>query len=205
MLRNCKLYLILDTEVADYDRLLEIAEASLGGGVDIIQLRDKKGTARETIKFSQALLKMLRGRIPLVINDRVDLALVCGADGVHVGQDDIPIAAARKILGKKFLIGASAQSLEHARKAQREGADYIGFGSVFKTLTKPARRPMDLKLLTKAVKEIKIPVFAIGGISFEKVASLRSIGVKRIAVCRSICLSDRVSLAVRELKKVLAA
>ena len=125
------MYLILDAQVNSYGQLLDILKRSIRCGVDIVQLRDKAGSAREILKFSEKALKIVGDKMPFMINDRVDLAIMAGAAGVHLGQEDIPIAFARKMLGKKRIIGASCQTLEHARSAQREGADYIGFGSVF--------------------------------------------------------------------------
>lgn len=202
-LKECKLYLILDTEVCDYRRLLTVLKKSVASGVDIVQLRDKKGKARDILEFSAAALRITKHKIPYIVNDRIDLALASGADGVHVGQEDIPVPAARKLTGKKFIVGTSCQNLAQAIRAEKEGADYIGFGSVFKTLTKPDREPMDLKLLKTIVQEIRIPSFAIGGISSANVGRLRSLGAKRVAVCRDICLAKDVSQAVREIRRQL--
>ena len=129
--------MILDRQVNDDGRLFEITRGSIRHGVDIIQLRDKLGTARDTLKCFKGILRAVNGRVPVIMNDRVDLAIAAGADGVHLGQEDIPIKDARRMIGPKAVIGVSCQSYEHARQAQRDGADYIGFGSVFKTLTKP--------------------------------------------------------------------
>ena len=203
LLKNVKLYLILDREVCDYPRLFEILQQALAAGVDIVQLRDKKGSAQEILKFSKSARELIKGKIPYIINDRVDLSLVSGATGVHVGQDDIPVRTARKILGTKAVLGASCQTFAQAKKAQSEGADYIGFGSVFKTLTKPQRHPMDLELLRKVMTEIKIPVFAIGGITVENLEQLCSLGVQRVAVCRDICLAKDIGRAVQQLRRVL--
>ena len=202
-LRNSKLYLILDTEVAGYDQLFKIAKESVPAGVDIVQLRDKEGSARDILKFSKLILKILRNRIPYIVNDRLDLALASGAAGVHLGGDDLPLSLARKLTGKKFIIGVSCQNMDQVKAAQKYGADYIGFGSVFKTLTKPLRQPMDLKLLEKVNAQSKIPLFAIGGISENNISILKSIGIKRIAVCRSICDAKDVAQATGHLKNLL--
>ncbi|MFH1360560.1 MAG: thiamine phosphate synthase [Candidatus Omnitrophota bacterium] len=201
--KNCNLYLILDAEVHAYDRLIEIAKTALQNGVDIIQLRDKRGSAKDMIGCVKKILRICKGRIPLIINDRIDMALATNAAGVHLGQDDISIKAARNILGSKYLIGASCQSLKQAFKAQREGASYIGFGSVFKTLTKPMRKPMDLSWLSAVERKMRIPVFAIGGINRRIMDELSVRGVRRIAVCRDICLAQNPGSAVREFKKAL--
>src|SRR3990167_7876511 len=146
-LKKARVYLILDTQVNGYDELFEILKQSLNTGVDIVQLRDKFAKAIETLKFAKKAVRLINGRIPFIVNDRVDLALASQAAGVHLGQDDLPISEARKLMGKKAIIGVSCQNLIQAQEAKKQGADYIGFGSVFKTETKPDRQPMDLKLL----------------------------------------------------------
>ena len=202
-LQESKLYLILDTEVAGYERLLKIVKESLEGGVDLIQLRDKQGSAKDILEFSRQVQKILRNRIPYIINDRADVAVAAGASGVHLGQEDLPVKIARKIVGKKAIIGISCQTLKKAKQAQEEGADYIGFGSVFKTPTKPLREPMDLKLLGDVVREVRIPVFAIGGIALGNARDVMRYGVKGIAVCRAICCADNVETVTRQFKKIL--
>lgn len=201
LLRKSELYLILDRQVSDDIRLFEIAKESVRCGVGILQLRDKKGSAREILNCFKGISRVVKGRVPVIMNDRVDLAIAAGADGVHLGQEDLPIAQARKIIGSKAIVGVSCQSYAQAKQAQREGADYIGFGSVFKTLTKPERNPMNLDLLNKVVKEISIPVFAIGGIAPENIAVLRNIGVTHFAVCRVVCEADNIKEAVSRIRK----
>lgn len=200
LLNDARLYLILDRQVNTYEQLIEIAQRTIPAGVDIIQLRDKKGSAKDILKFSKEILKLTKDRVPYIINDRVDLAITSRACGVHLGQDDIPLKLARKVIGSKAMIGVSCQTFAHAQKAMEEGADYIGFGSVFKTLTKPDRHPMDIKLLVKVIKSIQIPVFAIGGIDLKNVAQLNSAGVHRIAVCRAVCQARSIERVVKDFK-----
>ena len=121
-----------------------------------------------------------------------------------MGQEDISYTEARKIMGRKAIIGVSCQTLAHARKAQNDGADYIGFGSVFKTHTKPERNPMDLRLLRRVLSTIEIPVFPIGGISRRNIGVLTKIGVHRAAVCRDILLARDPGKAVKELKQEIS-
>ena len=203
LLENCKVYLILDREVKSYQKLFEIAEKSIAAGIDIIQLRDKQGTAREVLDFSRKILKLTRGKIPYIINDRVDLAIVSKASGVHIGQEDIPLKVARRMIGLKAMIGVSCQTFEHAKAAEADGADYIGFGSVFKTLTKPDREPMNFDFLRRVIQNIKIPVFAIGGITLKNAADLKETGVERMAICRAILSAQDVAATVRKFKTVL--
>jgi thiamine-phosphate pyrophosphorylase len=202
-LKNARLYLILDTEVGSYGKLFDTAVLAIRGGVDVIQLRDKNGTAKSVLEFSRRLQKIIRGKIPYIINDRVDLALAAHADGVHLGQDDLAVAFARKSLGKSALIGKSCQSLGHVRGAMKEDVDYLGFGSVFKTLTKPEREPMDLNVLRRVVKASTVPLFAIGGIVENNLAALIRIGVRKVAVCRAIINARDPLLATRALKNIL--
>ena len=195
--------MVLDTEVKNYAELFTIARESIKYGVDIVQLRDKNGLAKDILKFSRRMRNLLKNRIPYIINDRVDLAMA-SACGVHLGQDDLPIAFARKLMGPKAIIGASCQSLKQALVAERQGADYIGLGSVFKTLTKPQRHPMDLNLLAEVVRRIKIPVFAIGGINVRNLPLVKAAGVQRLAVCRAISCAADIGQATVLLKKSLA-
>ncbi|MCK5012330.1 MAG: thiamine phosphate synthase [Candidatus Omnitrophica bacterium] len=199
-LNAARLYLILDRGVNSYEDLFEIAKKAIAADVDIIQLRDKRGSVQEILNFSKRVLGITKGRVPYIINDRVDLAMVSCSSGVHLGQDDVPLAEARKVMGKKILIGVSCQTFAHAQKAQDNGADYIGFGSVFKTLTKPGRQPLDTELLKRVFKDIRIPVFAIGGINLTNIVQLRNIGVDRIAVCRAVCKAENIEKAVKQFK-----
>ena len=202
-LEKAQLYLVLDRQVCDYARLFEVLKQAAGAGVDVIQLRDKIGSSSEILEFAKHAVSYLEGRIPFIINDWVDLAMVSGVKAVHLGQEDLPIKLARPMLGKKAIIGVSCQSLAHARQAEKQGADYIGFGSVFPTLTKPDRQLMDLKILKETAQKIKIPVFAIGGITLENVGQLSLIGIKKIAVTRAICLADDVAKTVKQFRGYL--
>ena len=202
-LRNCKLYLILDTEVNDYPELLKIARAAVGAGVDILQLRDKGGAEKDILDFAKKILKVTRRKIPFIIDDRADLVRLSGSDGVHLGRDDISIKEARRILGRNAIIGASCQSLAHIRKAEKDGADYIGFGSMFRTLTKPERLPQDLDRAAQAIKQAAVPVFAIGGIGLNNIAQLKDRGIERVGVCRAICAAADPRRSVKEFRKIL--
>ncbi len=203
-LKKCSLYLILDPQVCDYERLFEVLKAGVNNGVDIVQLRDKLGTVKNALAFIKRARCYLKGRIPFIVNDRADLARIAAASGVHVGQDDMEVVAVRRICGSGVLVGKSCQSLAHLAAAQREGADYAGFGSVFRTLTKPGRSPMDLGLLREACASAKIPVFAIGGITQDNITRVRECGVTRVAVCREILLARDPGRAARELKRALS-
>jgi thiamine-phosphate pyrophosphorylase len=203
LLAAAKLYLILDTEVLDYGVLLQVLKDSVRGGIDIVQLRDKKGSTKEILDFCRKVLRITKHQIPFIVNDRADLAFFSGADGLHLGQEDLKYSLALRMLGKNKIIGVSCQTLDHALKAQAQGADYIGFGSVFQTKTKPGRQAMDLDILQKVIKQVKIPIFPIGGISRGNIDQLIRLGVKSVAVCRDILLAKDAGQAVRELRENL--
>jgi thiamine-phosphate pyrophosphorylase len=204
-LAAAKVYLILDTQVLDYSALLQVLKDSVRGGADIVQLRDKKGSAKEILAFCREVLRITKHKLPFIVNDRADLAFFSGADGLHVGQEDLDHLQARKMMGPGKIIGVSCQTLAHALKAQAQGADYIGFGSVFQTKTKPERQAMDLDLLQEVIRQVKVPVFPIGGISRGNIGQLVPLGVKRVAVCRDILLAKNVAQAVREFRNKVTA
>ena len=203
LLFEAKIYVVLDRQVNDYDQLFEIIKQVSQCGVGIFQIRDKFGSSKDILQFSKCALSYLKGKIPFIVNDRVDLALASCADGVHLGQDDLSVTFARKMLGLKKVIGVSCQTLQQALNAQQEGADYIGFGSVFKTLTKPDRNAMDLKLLTSVAREINIPVFPIGGINLGNIHHIRDAGIKRVALTRAICSAEEVEFTTRRILEAL--
>ncbi len=196
LLKNSKLYLILDRQVNSYDELFEIFKKGFRAGIKIFQIRDKFGSAKEIEKFSKKAIVISKDRVLFIVNDRVDLALISRSSGVHLGQDDLSLTDARKLMGSKAIIGVSCQTMKQALSAEKNGANYIGFGSVFKTKTKPLRDSMNLDLLKRIYKRIKIPVFAIGGISLKNIEKLRLLGVDRVAVCRDICLSENIEKVI---------
>jgi len=193
----------LDTQVLDYEPLLQVLKDSVRGGIDIVQLRDKKGSTKEILDFCRKILKITKHKIPFIVNDRPEAAFCSGADGLHLGQEDVNCLLARKMMGPSKIIGVSCQNLAHALKAQVQGADYIGFGSVFQTPTKPGRQAMDLDLLQKVIRRVKIPVFPIGGISRGNIGQLIPLGVTRVAVCRDILLAKNAAQAAKEFKDCL--
>ena len=204
LLVSAKLYLILDAQVLDHDALLQVLKDSVRGGIDIVQLRDKKGNAKAILEFCRKALRVTKQKIPFIVNDRADLAFFSGADGLHVGQEDLDFLQVRKMMGQGKIIGVSCQTLAQALKAQAQGAAYIGFGSVFQTQTKPDRQPMELDLLQNVVAQVKIPVFPIGGISRGNISQLIPLGVSRVAVCRDILLAKDVAQSVKELKQAIS-
>ncbi len=202
-LEQSNLYLILDSQVLSYKELLAKLKPAICFGVDIVQLRDKNGSARDILDFSKRARKILAGKALFILNDRVDLSLLAGADGVHLGQEDIPYVQARAMMGSSAIIGVSCQKKEQAESVQALGADYIGFGSIFKTQTKPERQPMNLKDFKEVIKTIKIPIFPIGGICLSNLDKVIAQGSKRVAVCRDILMAQNVGKVVREFKNKL--
>ncbi|MBI4680882.1 MAG: thiamine phosphate synthase [Nitrospirae bacterium] len=158
------LFLITDRTISNLS-LAKMTEKAIRAGIKTIQLREKNMTKKELYKEALSIRKFtLKYRATFIINDYVDIALAVNADGVHLGQEDMPIKEARKLLGENKIIGISTHSLKQAVDAQRAGADYIAFGPIFKTTTKDAGSPKGIEFLIEIKKHIKIPVVAIGGI-----------------------------------------
>lgn len=203
-MRDFRLYVIIDKRAAKGRDLASIAAEAVAGGADIIQLRDKESPALEVVAAGKAIRRAVSAdKAAFIINDRADIAVAVGADGVHLGQEDIPVGAARAILGKGKIIGLSTHSLEQAQAAQESGADYIGVGPVFSTPTKPDYKAVGLELITKVRKISKLPFVAIGGIDDTNAADVIRAGADRIAVVRSVCGAQDVRAAARRLKEII--
>ncbi len=201
-----QLYVILDRAVARGRDLIHIAEAAIAGGADVLQLRDKTAGTASLIDQARTVLAIARrSGIPLIINDRPDVALTIDADGVHLGQDDLPIAAARRLLGPHQLIGRSTHSLEQALEAERQGADYLGIGPVFATPTKPDYIPVGLQLIEHVAAHLRTPWVAIGGIDASNVEYVVDAGARCVAVVRAVIDADDPQAVTRQLKTALAA
>ncbi|MBI4825868.1 MAG: thiamine phosphate synthase [Nitrospirae bacterium] len=184
------LYLISDRDTACISHS-EIAKTALSAGVRVIQLREKRLSKKEIFSEAVSIRTLTRSyNATFIINDYIDMALAVDADGVHLGQDDMPVKEARKILGKRKIIGISTHSVKQALKAQEEGADYIGFGPVFHTSTKDAGRPKGLKMLEDVRRNVSIPIAAIGGITPDTAAKLLSSGADAVAVGSAILRGD---------------
>jgi thiamine-phosphate pyrophosphorylase len=178
-LRAARLYLVCD------DRPDAFLERALRGGVDIVQLRMKHGGDEEILAGAGRIAGLCARHAALfVVNDRPDLAVLAGADGVHVGQDDVPVAQAREVVGPERLVGLSTHS--PAQIDDAAGVDYIGVGPVHATPTKPGRPAVGLSLVRYAAEHARVPFFAIGGITAENVEAVRAAGAERIAVVRAL-------------------
>ncbi|MBE0583425.1 MAG: thiamine phosphate synthase, partial [Desulfofustis sp.] len=178
------LYLVTDRALSRGRSQVDIVDAAVTGGVSCVQLREKQCSAREFLEQARELLTLLRPRgIPLIINDRLDIALAVGADGVHLGQDDLPIGEARRLAGERMIIGISAESVEHAIEAEQRGADYIGLSPVFATGTKLDHAPpLGLTGIMAIRARTTIPLVAIGGINATNAAAILAAGADGIAV-----------------------
>lgn len=183
----------------------ELAELAIAGGADTIQFREKGGETRQLIRIAeqvQALCK--KAGATFIVNDRVDVAIASRADGVHLGQNDFPIPLARKLLGEEAIVGGSAGSLEEARKCLLEGADYIGFGPVYFTTSKEDAGPAGgLDLLKQVVKEIPLPIVAIGGLTRDNTLPVLRAGAHGIAVISAVCCQNDPSEAAKCLRRLL--
>lgn len=197
---NRALYLITDRLISGLT-LTEIARQAIAAGVRTIQLREKEMSKGEFFKEALSLIKLFsKYKVLFIINDYVDIALTVDAHGVHLGQEDIPLREARKILGKDKIIGISTHSLKQALDSEREGADYIGFGPIFHTTTKNAGEPKGIDALREIKKHIKIPVVAIGGIAIENATQVLKTGADAIAVAGGILSGDIKTNAKKFLK-----
>jgi thiamine-phosphate pyrophosphorylase len=184
---------------------VSLADEALRGGAAMIQLRHKTASGRELFSWAQEIRKLCRKYEALFfVNDRLDIALACAADGVHLGQEDIPARTARTIAGNTMLVGISATSVEEALKAQEEGADYIGLGHIFPTVSKEKHHPpLGIETLEKASSLLSIPIVAIGGITIENAPALVAAGAGGIAVISAVSRAASPLQAAMELAKAI--
>jgi len=199
------LYLVTDAGLSRGRSHLRIVETAMRGGVTIVQYREKSASTRRMIEEAAELCRLCRAAgVPFIVNDRIDVALAIDADGVHIGQDDMPAALARRILGRGKILGVSAGSVEEAREAFDDGADYIGASPVFSTPTKPdAPSPLGIEGLRRMTQAVEIPVVAIGGITEDNAAAMMEAGAAGIAVVSAIVASEDVEAAARALRIVV--
>ena len=199
------LYLVTDAGLSRGRTHREIVQAAIRGGVTVVQYREKNTTTRQMIEEALELRELCRVRgVPFIVNDRVDVALAVDADGVHVGQDDMPALLARKLIGRDKILGVSVENVAQVRAAVADGADYIGASPIFATPTKPdAPPPMGIQGLREITRVCAIPVVAIGGLNATNAASMMRAGAAGIAVVSAIVSGDDVERAARELKHVV--
>ncbi|MHC6201783.1 thiamine phosphate synthase [Breznakiellaceae bacterium SP9] len=207
MLRTDKLllYLCTDRSLSLGRPLTEVVEAALDGGVTMVQIREKDVCTRDFFDIARSIQELTSRRgIPLVINDRLDIALALGAEGLHIGQSDLPLKEARRIAGDRLFIGVSASTIEKALQAQAEGADYLGVGAVYPTGSKAdAGAAIGLDGLHKICGAVGIPVVGIGGINAQNARGVLQSGAQGVAVISAILSQSDVAAAARTLRAAL--
>jgi thiamine-phosphate pyrophosphorylase len=202
LLRSSRLYAIFDEGASDEEEILRAAAGALKGGADIIQLRSKSHQPKTLIRLASRMGRLAkRYGAPFIVNDHVELALAADADGCHIGQGDINLSLARRLLGRK-MIGVSCSNMKEAAAAERQDADYLGIGPVFRTPIKRGKTPRGVPFL-KRMKRLKVPFFAIGGITMKNIYLLRKAGIRRVAVIRAISGSRDSRRAASALKEAL--
>ncbi len=203
---NLRLYLVTDENCLLPGRTLyDAVEEALQAGVTLVQYREKNGLGESMLDKARKLIALChRYKVPLLVNDRVDIALLSGADGVHLGQDDIPVAEARKLAGEDFIIGATAHNVKEALAAEAAGADYLGCGAVFATNTKKDTVPLGLEGL-KAIREaVRIPIVGIAGVTAENYPHVLATGANGAAVVSATLGAEDITEAVSKFRVHLA-
>lgn len=203
-MKSARLYGIADLGYVSTCELAAMTRALCEGGVEVLQLRAKGFKAGEIETFARTLLPVTRDfGVPLVINDHPEVAAEVGSEGVHVGQDDDAVAKARALVGSGCFVGKSTHSLEQAVAAQAEGADYIGFGPLYATGTKPDYVPIGLEDIAEVHRRVSLPIFCIGGVNDARLKEVLGAGARRVVVVSAFLQAPDVVAAVREMKRRL--
>lgn len=198
------LYLIASSDLVGERPLEKVVKEAVSGGVDVVQLRERGVTSREVYNLARKIKETIKGTpVRLFINDRVDVALAVGADGVHLGQNGLPVETVRRMIGHGMVIGVSTHNLEEARKAENEGADYIFFSPVFSTRCKPGAAPKGIQALQEICSQVDIPIFALGGINKDTLPEVVRAGVTNVGVMSSILTAEDPKASAAELKAIL--
>ena len=202
-------YLVTQSNHANGRSTVDIVRAALAGGVDVVQLREKLATARQRLAVGEELRRLTaEAEVPLVVNDRIDLASAINADGVHLGDDDLPVGVARAQLGSEALVGRSVSTVEGAKRAEEAGADYLGVGAVYETAskkTKPEQTEIGLERVQAVCEAVSIPVVGIGGVTHERAGDVVAAGADGVAVVSEITQADDPEAATRRLAEAVAA
>lgn len=204
MLDTFSLYLVTDSLLIGEKDLVDVVLSAVRGGVTAVQLREKELSTREFVKIARKLKDKLSAlSIPLIINDRVDIALAVGADGVHLGQTDLDYLDAKKILGKDLIIGLTVENMEQAKEAMKLDVSYLGLSSIFKTNTKnEAKDYWDKRRISELKMFSKHPLIGIGGINKENVKDVMSWGLDGVAVVSAICSAKNLDAVESEAKRI---
>ena len=201
---NPRLYFITDSSGMDEAEFLGRVEEALTGGATLLQLREKDRTTREYIDLAKKVHKIsAKYNVPLIIDDRIDVAIATDAEGVHLGQSDMPVAIARKILGDEKIIGATAKTVPQALEAYNQGADYLGVGAIYPTTTKVKTVLTSTETLAEICAAVPIPVNAIGGLNKDNIGILKGIPIAGICVVSAIMKAENPKVAAEELLKEL--
>jgi thiamine-phosphate pyrophosphorylase len=207
-IQNWKLYIITDQELSGGKSHLQIAEQAIQGGADVIQLRDKNVSSRELYFAAHQIREISHQyQLPFIVNDRLDIALAVEADGLHLGQEDLPASIARKILGSEQILGVSATSLEEALQAEKDGADYLGVGPIYeaRSTKADAGEPKGLSLLSEIRRNCQIPIIAIGGINLKNIKAVFKAGADGIAVISAIVAAPEIREVTQKFKQTIKA
>lgn len=206
LLSSYFLYGIVDLGYVGPDRVASVTTQLIDGGIDILQLRAKQRSKAEIVRFAEAMLPITRGAgVPLILNDHPDLLRDVDADGCHVGQEDLGVDAVRDLVQRSCIIGKSTHSLAEALAAEKEGADYIGFGPLFPTATKPDAKPIGLSDIRAVHQQVRVPIFCIGGIKLDNLPGILLAGCKRVCIVSELLLASDVAKRTREVKSVLVS
>lgn len=199
---DTSLYFITDSIGFDENVFFEKVEQALKGGVTLIQLREKNRSTREYIHLAEKIHKLTKKyNVPLIIDDRIDVAMAVKSEGVHLGQSDMPISLAREILGDEYIIGATAKTVPQAVEAYEQGADYLGVGAIYPTTTKVKTVLTSTETLNDICKSVPIPVNAIGGLNKDNINVLKGIDIAGICVVSAIMKAENPQIAAAELKE----
>jgi thiamine-phosphate pyrophosphorylase len=202
-LTHCRLYGIVDLNYVNAANALRVTEAMLEGDVDLIQLRGKQKSLDELTDLAAELHKITsRSSIPLIVNDHAEIARRLPVEGVHVGQDDDPIAVVREKAGRNVIVGKSTHTLAQAIAAQSEGADYIGFGPIFATPTKPDYKPIGLADIKCVHVDVTLPIFCIGGIKIDNLEQVIAAGARRAVIVSGLLQAEDVAEYARTAKRL---
>ncbi|RCW50759.1 MULTISPECIES: thiamine phosphate synthase [unclassified Halanaerobium] len=203
------IYLLTEERLSNGRSTVEVVKEAIRGGIEVIQLREKALPLRERFQLGLKIKELTqKADVDLIINDRVDLALALDADGVHLGQDDLPLSKARKIMGKDKIIGISACREEEIRAAEADGADYIGVGAVFTTRSKKVEKEKDgigCSAIKKISQNSNLPIIAIGGINKDNCQSVIAAGADTISVISALTQAENIALEVKEFKEKIKA
>lgn len=195
------LYLVTDRQLMSCDSLTEAVEQAILGGCTMIQLREKELPSLEFYNQAVAVKQVTeRYHIPLIINDRIDIAMAVQAAGVHIGQHDLPAATVRKVIGENMLLGVSASSIAEAIQAQQDGANYLGVGAMFPTGTKTDAESVSMEELQKIRTAVSLPIVVIGGINKGNAGRFKPMGIDGLAVVSAIIAQSDIKAAAAELK-----